>query len=52
MPTEPTDPPPAAVNPPGARVTPEEFERFGDEEQVRAAWDEVRLRAEQPPHHR
>jgi len=28
-------------------VTPEDLERFGDEEQVRAAWDEGRLRDEQ-----
>jgi hypothetical protein len=33
-------------------VTPEDLERFGDEEQVRAAWDEGRLRDERPPHHR
>jgi hypothetical protein len=33
-------------------VTPEDLERFGDEEQVRASWDEGRLRDEQPPHHR
>jgi hypothetical protein len=33
-------------------ATPEELERFGDEEQMRAARDEGRLRDEQPPHHR
>ena len=49
MPTEP--PPPAAPNPPQVHVTAEDLERFGDEEQVRAAWDEDRLRDEQPPHH-
>jgi hypothetical protein len=32
-------------------VAPEDWERFGDEEQVRAARDESRLRDEQPPHH-
>ena len=40
------------VKPPRVHVTPEDLERFGDEEQVRAAWDEGRLREEQPPHHR
>jgi hypothetical protein len=33
-------------------VTPEDLERFGDEEQMRTAWDEGQLRDEQPPHHR
>ncbi len=51
MPTEPPHPPPAAPKPPRVHVTPEDLERFGDEEQVRAAWDEDRLRDEQPPHH-
>ncbi|WP_165609339.1 hypothetical protein [Mycobacterium alsense] len=32
-------------------VTAEDLERYGDEEQVRAALDESRLRDEQPPHH-
>jgi hypothetical protein len=52
MPTEPPHPPPSAPKPPRVHVTPEDLERFGDEEQVRAAWDEGRLRDEQPPHHR
>jgi hypothetical protein len=51
MPTEPPDPLPALPNPPRAKVTPEDLERFGDEDQVRAEWDERRLRDEQPPHH-
>lgn len=50
MATEPQHPPPAAPKP--VHVTPEDLERFGDEEQVRAASDERRLRDEQPPHHR
>ena len=52
MPTEPAHPPPAPAKPPRVHVTPEDLERFGDEEQVRAAWDEGRLRYEHPPHHR
>jgi hypothetical protein len=51
MPTEPPPPPPAGPKPPPVRLTPEDFERFDDEEQVRSAWDEGRLRDEQPPHH-
>jgi len=51
MATEPPHPPPAAPKTPRVRVTPEDVERFSDEEQVRAAWDEGRLREEQPPHH-
>lgn len=49
VPTEPTRPPRAAPKPP--RITPEDVERFGDEEQMRAASDEGRLRDERPPHH-
>ncbi|WP_454561514.1 hypothetical protein [Mycobacterium haemophilum] len=52
MPTEPPHPPRAAPKPPRVHVTSDDLERFGDEEQVRAAWDEGRLRDEQPPHHR
>jgi hypothetical protein len=51
MPTEPPDPSPVLPTPPRAKVTPEDLERFGDEDQVRAEWDERRLRDEQPPHH-
>lgn len=51
MPTEPPHPPPAAAKPPRVHVTPEDLERFGDEEQVREALDERRLRDDQPPHH-
>ena len=52
MSTELPHPPPAAPKSPREHVTPEDLERFGDEEQVRTAWDESRLRDEQPPHHR
>ncbi|WP_197079919.1 hypothetical protein [Mycobacterium haemophilum] len=52
MSTEPPHPPRAAPKPPRVHVTSDDWERFGDEEQVRAAWDEGRLRDEQPPHHR
>ncbi|BBY00718.1 hypothetical protein ACKUT9_27650 [Mycobacterium seoulense] len=51
MPAEPPRPTPAAPKPPTPRVTPEDLERFGDEEQMRAASDEGRLRDERPPHH-
>lgn len=50
MPGEPQHPP-AAPRPKRVRVTPEDVERFGDEEQMREASDERRLRDEQPPHH-
>jgi hypothetical protein len=43
--------PPAASRPKAVHVTPEDVERFGDEEQMREASDERRLRDEQPPHH-
>ncbi|MCV7199319.1 hypothetical protein [Mycobacterium angelicum] len=52
MPTEPSQPRAAAAKPPRPLVTPEDLERFGDEEQMREASDEGRLRDEQPPHHR
>lgn len=51
MPSEPPHPPRPAPKPPRMHVTPEDIERFGDEEQVREVWDEGRLRDEQPPHH-
>ncbi|WP_165606963.1 hypothetical protein [Mycobacterium mantenii] len=51
MASEPPPPRPAAGKPPRERVTPEDLERFGDEEQAREAWDERRLRDERPPHH-
>jgi hypothetical protein len=50
MPSEPEDPP-AAPKPKRVQVTPVDVERFSDEEQVREAWDERRLRDERPPHH-
>ncbi|WP_172831577.1 hypothetical protein [Mycobacterium asiaticum] len=52
MATEREKPPAAAAKQSRARVTREDLERFGDEDQVREAWDEGRLRDEQPPHHR
>ncbi|WP_197501099.1 hypothetical protein [Mycobacterium sp. E3251] len=51
MPTEPPRPSRAAPKPPRVRTTPEDLERFGDEEQMRSASDEARLRDERPPHH-
>ncbi|WP_197283719.1 hypothetical protein [Mycobacterium sp. Marseille-P9652] len=51
MPTEPRPPRPAAAKPPPVDVKPEDWERFGDEDQARAAWDEGRLYDERPPHH-
>lgn len=52
MPDEPAQPSPTGRKPRRVQVTPEDLERFGDEEQMRAASDERRLRDEQPPHHR
>jgi hypothetical protein len=52
VPTERPHPPADAPNPPRVHLTPEDLERFSDEEQARTAWDEGRLRDEQPPHHR
>ncbi|WP_205878023.1 hypothetical protein [Mycobacterium camsae] len=52
MPDEPSHPPTTPRQRPRVHVTPEELERFGDEDQVRSVWDESRLRDEQPPHHR
>ncbi|WP_197499417.1 hypothetical protein [Mycobacterium sp. 1245852.3] len=43
--------PPAAPTPPRGQVTPEDVERYADEDQAREALDERRLRDEQPPHH-
>ncbi|WP_172830438.1 hypothetical protein [Mycobacterium asiaticum] len=50
MATEPTRRQPDPKRPP-VQVTREDLERFGDEEQVREAYDEGRLRDERPPHH-
>ncbi|WP_428899643.1 hypothetical protein [Mycobacterium sp. Lab-001] len=53
MPTDPEHRPLSdAPTPSSERVTPEDWERYGDEDQVRSAWDEGRLHDEQPPHHR
>ncbi|WP_169926102.1 hypothetical protein [Mycobacterium arosiense] len=51
MPSEPSHPPPTAPNPKRVQVTPEDVERYADEEQTREARDERRLRDERPPHH-
>ncbi|WP_197518474.1 hypothetical protein [Mycobacterium sp. E3198] len=51
MSNEPPPPPRPAPKPPRAHLTPEDLDRFGDEEQARAASDERRLRDERPPHH-
>lgn len=51
MPSEPAHRPPAAPKPPRVQVTPEDVERYADEDQAREAADERRLRDEQPPHH-
>ena len=51
MPAERQDPPSAAGKPRPVHVTPEDVERFGDEDQVREVSDERRLRDERPPHH-
>lgn len=53
MSTEPA-PRPAAVRQPAprARVTQADLERFDDEDLIREAQDEARLREEAPPHHR
>ncbi|WP_236978985.1 MULTISPECIES: hypothetical protein [Mycobacterium] len=37
---------------PTPRVTREEQERYSDEDEMRSAQDEQRLRDEAPPHHR
>jgi hypothetical protein len=50
MPSEPEHRP-AVPKPKPVHVTPEDAEMFGDEEQVREASDERRLRDERPPHH-
>jgi hypothetical protein len=51
MPTEHPKPGPAARKPRRPEVTSEDVERYGDEDQVRSAMEEGRLRDEQPPHH-
>lgn len=52
MPSESAHRPPASHKPPTVQVTPDDAERYADEDQARDAWDERRLRDEQPPHHR
>lgn len=51
MPSDTAKPPPPVAKPPRVHVTPEDVERYADEEQVREASDERRLRDERPPHH-
>jgi hypothetical protein len=43
--------PPAAPKAPQVHVTPEEMDRFGDEDLMRRASNDDRLRDEAPPHH-
>jgi hypothetical protein len=45
-------PPPDAPKPPRARFTPEDLERFRDEEAMRRESNDDWLRDEAPPHHR
>jgi hypothetical protein len=45
-------PPRAARKPPRVHVTPEDLERFGDEDLMRGASNDDWLRDEAPPHHR
>jgi hypothetical protein len=45
-------PPSAAPKPPRVHVTPEDLERFGDEDLMRRASNDDWLRDEAPPHHR
>ncbi|WP_197516980.1 MULTISPECIES: hypothetical protein [unclassified Mycobacterium] len=52
MSNEPPPPQRPAPKPSREQLAPEDLERFGDEEQARAADDERRLRDERPPHHR
>jgi hypothetical protein len=49
---DPDPPPPAAPKPPPVQVTPEDLERFGDEDLMRQASNDDWLRDEAPPHHR
>jgi len=52
MATEPSRPRPAASKPPPVRVTQSDLERYADEDLMRRASNDDRLRDEQPPHHR
>ena len=49
---DPEPPPRAAPKPPRVHVTPEDLERFGDEDLMRQASNDDWLRDEAPPHHR
>jgi len=49
---DPEPPPPAAPKPPRVHVTAEDLERFDDEDVMRRASNDDRLRDEVPPHHR
>ncbi len=48
----PEPPLPAASKPPRVHVTPEDLDRFGDEDLMRRASNDDWLRDEAPPHHR
>jgi hypothetical protein len=48
---DPEPPPPAAPKQPRVHVTPEDLERFGDEDAMRRASNDDWLRDEAPPHH-
>jgi hypothetical protein len=49
---DPEPPPLAAPKGPRVDVTPEDLERFGDEDLMRRVSNDDRLRDEVPPHHR
>ena len=44
--------PPAAPKPPRVHVMPDDVERYSDEDLMRRASNDDRLRDEAPPHHR
>jgi hypothetical protein len=48
----PEPPTPDAPKPPRVAITPEDLERFGDEDLMRRASNDDWLRDEAPPHHR
>ena len=47
----PESPPPPAPKPPRVHVTPEDLERFGDEDAMRRESNDEWLRDQAPPHH-
>ena len=48
---DPEPPPKAAPKPPRSHITPEDLERFGDEDLMRRTSNDDWLRDEAPPHH-